>query len=275
MPELPEAETIARGLAKCLIGENILKVKCRRPNLRRKLSPISFKKYCVGRDIVDVVRRGKGIIIELSGDTAILIQLGMTGSCRVVDESEAFRKHDHVIFYLASGKTLRYEDPRRFGMVEPFSHLPVNKIPLFLQNLGAEPFGEEFTPDYLFSISKKRRCSIKELILNQKVVVGIGNIYASEILFRAKIAPVKKAEKIAKSDIRKIVRYTKNVLKEAIEAGGTTISDYRDVDGSEGKFVQSLRVYGKDGEPCPVCKQKIIRSIIGGRATFFCEKCQL
>ena len=274
MPELPEAESIARGLRKCLVGKKIKKVICRAKSLRRPLSKRKLNTDCTGTKITAVTRRGKAIIVELSNEKAIIIQLGMTGSCRVSPAKENPRKHEHVLFEISGNKSWRYEDARRFGMVESYSPADNENLPLFLKNVGPEPFSDSFSAKYLFDLTRKRKAKVKELLLNQKIVAGIGNIYVSEILFRAKIHPARQANKLSLPDCRKLVKYTISILQNAITAGGTTISDYKDVNGEEGKFTRELLVYGRAGEKCNKCRTTIEMNVIGGRSTFHCPQCQ-
>ncbi len=274
MPELPEAETIAAGLRKCLVGKKIDKVICRAKALRRPLSQKKLNTDCANTKISTVSRRGKAIIVKLSNEKEIIIQLGMTGSCRVCPATEKPRKHEHVLFELSSNKSWRYEDARRFGMVESYSPNDEKNLPPFLKNVGPEPFSKDFSAEYLFKLTRRRKIKVKELLLNQQVVAGIGNIYVSEILFRAKIHPDRRANNLSLSDCRKLAKYTITILQDAINAGGTTISDYKDVNGEEGKFTRELLVYGRAGERCSKCKTPIETKIIGGRSTFYCPKCQ-
>lgn len=274
MPELPEAETIAAGLRKCLVGKKINKVICRAPALRRPLSARKLNNDCAATKIIDVSRRGKAIIVKLSNEKAIIIQLGMTGSCRVCPAKEEPRKHEHVLFELSGSKSWRYEDARRFGMVESYSPADSENLPIFLKNIGPEPFSDDFSAKYLFDITRKRKAKVKELLLNQQIVAGIGNIYVSEILFRAKIHPARQVCNLTLPDCRNLVKYTVIILQNAITAGGTTISDYKDVNGDEGKFTRELLVYGRDGSQCTKCKSIIETQVIGGRSTFHCPKCQ-
>ncbi|MBN1256913.1 MAG: bifunctional DNA-formamidopyrimidine glycosylase/DNA-(apurinic or apyrimidinic site) lyase [Planctomycetes bacterium] len=274
MPELPEAETIARGLRRYLVGKKILQITARVPSLRRPLNLIKLRTGAVGKKVVAVNRRGKAIIIELSGKRAILIQLGMTGACKLCPEQEALNKHDHVIFAVSGKLSLRFEDIRRFGMLESFQLDEEASWPEFLKTLGPEPLEKGFSGEYLHTITRKRKTAIKTLLLNQRSVAGIGNIYASELLFRAHIRPGRAAGRLKLAECEKIVEQTRKVLKEAIKAGGTTISDYKGVDGNAGKFDRKLRIYGKAGKACEACGGTIKRIVQTGRATFYCPVCQ-
>ncbi len=275
MPELPEAETIATGLRNCITGKRIIKIKCRTKSLRRPISQKKLNNDCAGAKITDVTRRGKAIIVSLTNKKAIIIQLGMTGACRVCPTTTPPLKHEHILFELSGNKSWRYEDPRRFGMVESFDPEDIDNLPLFLKTIGPEPLSDNFSANYLYSVIKNRKAKIKEIILNQHIVAGIGNIYASEILFCSKIHPATTANNLTIADCRRIVKHTKKILAKAIAAGGTTISDYKDVNGNEGKFSRELLVYGRNGEKCPECHTLIESITIGGRSSFFCPECQV
>jgi len=274
MPELPEAETIARALAHNLIGKIIRRVDVGIPSLRKPLDARELRRNVVGKKVTRVHRRGKAILAELSGDHAILLQLGMTGGCRICSATKPVEKHEHVVFGVSGGRSWRFNDARRFGMVESFRRDGVKPLPKYLESLGPEPLMDEFTDEYLFRGTRKRECAIKQLLLNQQFVAGIGNIYASEILFRAGVRPRRAAGRVTRKECRAIVSATRAVLRQAIAAGGTTTSDYRKVDGSEGKFKRKLRVYGKRDAPCVVCRTPIKRIVQGGRSSYYCPVCQ-
>ena len=274
MPELPEAETIARGLARCLKDKTIRKVAVRVPALRRPLSLRKLRRDAKGRKVTAVRRRDKAIIVELSGRRAILLQLGMTGACRVCSAKEPLRKHEHVIFALSRGRSWRFKDARRFGMVESFRQDNPKAVPEFLRRLGPEPLADGFDGEYLYGTTRKRKRSTKQLLVDQRFVAGIGNIYACELLFRASVRPTRAARRLTKKDCRRIIEETRAVLGEAIAAGGTTVSDYTRVDGKEGDFRPQLRVYGRKGEPCVTCNTPIKRVVQCGRATYYCPTCQ-
>ncbi|MBN2712195.1 MAG: bifunctional DNA-formamidopyrimidine glycosylase/DNA-(apurinic or apyrimidinic site) lyase [Planctomycetes bacterium] len=274
MPELPEAETIARGLHKNLRGIKIVSLTARAPKLRNDLDEAKMKRDLCGKKVKKVYRRGKAVLVEMEDKTGIIIQLGMTGACKIVPKEQEFAKHEHVIFYLSNKKTWRFEDHRRFGMIETFNIDKPETWPDFLNRLGPEPLSDDFDGKYLFDKSRDRKCSIKDFILNQEIVAGVGNIYASEVLLRAKVRPDRHAGKITRKEADLIAEYIKLVLAAAIEAGGTTISDYKDVDGTEGKFVRELKVYGREGEKCHTCGKDIKMMVLGGRSSFYCPKCQ-
>lgn len=274
MPELPEAETIVRALARHLQGKTIRKVRVGVPALRRPLNARKLRREVEGKKVVAVRRRGKAILVELSGDRVILIHLGMTGGCRVCDGKTPVGKYEHVVFTLSDRQIWRFNNPRRFGMVESFRRNGAGTLPRYLRLLGPEPLADGFDAEYLFRITRKRTRSIKELLLDQRLVAGLGNIYVSELLFRAGARPGRAAGRLSRKECKGIVRATRNVLRQAIAAGGTTVNDYRQVDGSEGKFKRKLRVYGRTGLPCFTCKTPIKRIVQGGRSSWYCPACQ-
>ncbi len=274
MPELPEAETIARGLHRCLKGIQITGVKLRTRSLRQPVDARKLRRETVGRKIISARRRGKAILVDLEENRSVMIQLGMTGACRVCPQQEPLTKHEHVIFSLSNNKSWRFEDPRRFGMVEIFRTDQPEKFPDFLKRLGPEPMQPGFTEEYLYTRTRNRTRAIKDFLMDQAIVAGIGNIYACEILFRAEINPGRECGSLTGNACKAIVKSTKKVLGAAIRAGGTTISDYRDVDGTAGRFARKLLVYGRDKAPCSKCRTPIERIIQGGRSTFFCPQCQ-
>ena len=201
-----------------------------------------------------------------------MIHLGMSGSLRYESVNAPLRKHDHVDILLAKGKVLRYHDPRRFGLIEWLTEPPEDNR--FLAHLGPEPLEEEFNPNTLFDASRKRSIAVKAFIMDNKVVVGVGNIYASESLFRAGIRPTIKAGKLSRQRYQSLTTLIKEVLLESIERGGTTLRDFRSADGELGYFAQSLAVYGRKGEACDTCNSTIKSAVIGQRSTFWCPSCQ-
>ena len=270
MPELPEVETVCRGLEK-IVGEQseIKEVRLHRRGLRQDFNKKSIAKSH-GQKITAIRRRAKYLLIELEKDL-LVSHLGMTGSWRLKEDK---RKHDHIEIYLQDGRCLVYHDPRRFGQ---FDLLPMGS---WQQDqrfcaLGPEPLDERhFTADYLLAKIEKSSSTIKGLIMDQKIVVGVGNIYASEALFLAGINPKTKGREIKKKQVRLLVHGIKEVLSEAIRCGGTTISDFRQAGGSKGYFQNHLYVYGKQGEKCCFCSSTIESQVIGGRNSFWCASCQ-
>jgi len=270
MPELPEVETTRRGIALHLEGQVVHEVVVRQPRLRWPV-PARLKNELPGRRIEAVRRRGKYLLLETGSGTAIL-HLGMSGSLHVVEAGTPPGKHDHVDIVLADGRCLRLRDPRRFGAVLWTTRPPARHK--LLQGLGPEPLSDGFDTAYLFHASRGRRVSVKAFIMDSKVVVGVGNIYASESLFRAGIHPKTAAGRIARVRYRRLVTAIRQVLGEAIAEGGTTLRDFTDSEGRPGYFQQRLQVYGRNGEPCPRCGSRIRSLPLGQRNTFYCPRCQ-
>ncbi len=272
MPELPEVETVAANLRCHLPGRKITGVTLRCQKLRRPL-PVKALQSLVNKAICGVRRRAKYLLIDISDGRILMIHLGMTGTLSLPDTAESSERHDHLDLTLDNGKCLRYRDPRKFGLVAVVTPDADGQI-AELGNLAPEPLSAKFDAEYLFQLSRKRTTPVKTFIMDQRRVVGVGNIYASESLFRARIRPTLKAGKLSRKQCRLLVDTIKEVLNEAIKIGGTTISDFYGVDGSEGKFALKLKVYGRAGECCTVCGAPIKKIILGGRSTFYCPKCQ-
>lgn len=272
MPELPEVETVAAALRQHLPGKKITAVIARCEKLRRPI-PITALQKEVNSLICKVWRRAKYLLIDLSSGRTLVIHLGMSGTLRLVPENDAAERHDHFDIRLDDGNILRYRDPRRFGLITLVTPDAEGQI-AELGNLAPEPLSKEFNAEYLYRISRKRTVPIKTFIMDQRRVVGVGNIYASESLFRARIRPTLKAGTLSRKRCWLLVDTIKAVLTEAIAIGGTTISDFYGVDGSEGAFALKLQVYGRTGEPCNVCGSPIKKITLGGRSTFYCPKCQ-
>ena len=271
MPELPEVETTRRGIEPHVTGARMTELIVRRYDLRL---PVSENIAALeGRCIRGVTRRSKYLLLEIDDGSTLLIHLGMSGSLRVIDPADAWKKHDHVGITLGNGKQLRFHDPRRFGLLlrltdaDPMSHA-------LLKRLGPEPLESAFTVEHLKSACAKRSAAIKLVIMDAKVVVGVGNIYASEALFRAGIRPETPANKISKPRLGKLVASIREVLAAAILEGGTTLRDFLNSDGQPGYFKQRLFVYDRKGEPCRNCGTAIRQSVLGQRATYWCPRCQ-
>lgn len=269
MPELPEVETSRRGIEPHVLGRRICAVTVRQPQLRWPV-PDRLAEYLVGRTIRRLDRRGKYILLQVTGGT-VLIHLGMSGSLRILARGTAPAAHDHVDIDFA-GHTLRYHDPRRFGSIlwqpgDALSH------PL-LKHLGPEPLTDDFNGDYLFELSRKRTAAIKTFLMDSKIVVGVGNIYANEALFLAGIKPIRKAGSLSRRNCHSLAEQVKCVLARAIEQGGTTLKDFVGGDGKPGYFKQQLNVYGRGGEPCPACSKPLKEIQLGQRTTVYCTRCQ-
>lgn len=269
MPELPEVETTRRGIEPFLDNKAIKSVQVHNSSLRwpvpKTISRLSDAK------IHTVGRRGKYIVLSNSAGAAI-IHLGMSGSLRIDKQTTPKRKHDHVEFLLANKHVIRYHDPRRFGCVL-WHEGPIEEHPL-LAKLGPEPLSNEFNSEYLFTATRKRNVPIKTLIMNSHVVVGVGNIYASEALFLSGIRPGKAAKRISQKEAEALTKEIRNVLQRSIDKGGTTLRDFINSDGEPGYFAQSLFVYGRDGEPCHQCQSPIKKKVMAQRSTFYCQACQ-
>lgn len=267
MPELPEVEVSRMGISPHLVGEKVAKLTFRTPKLRWDI-PLELKQI-EGQVIRGVHRRAKYLLIETDVGSAI-VHLGMSGSLRVLDAEIAPSKHDHVDLKLENGKVLRYNDPRRFGAwlwTEDGDHSVLN-------NSGPEPLTDEFNANYIASKAVNKRVAVKQFIMDNKIVVGVGNIYANESLFSARIHPTKPAGQLSEQEWSLLVAEIKLVLDTAIKQGGTTLKDFSQADGKPGYFAQELQVYGKKGEPCLVCGGPIEELKIGQRNTFFCSDCQ-
>lgn len=269
MPELPEVETTRRGLHPHVVDQCIDALDVRDTRLRWPVT-VHNERDLRGSRILSLERRGKYLLLE-TDPGYLLMHLGMSGSLRYLTEIIAPGKHDHYDIRLESGALLRYNDPRRFGSLQfttdPLSH------PL-LAALGPEPLGEEFTGRYLWQKSRGRRASIKTFIMDGHVVVGVGNIYANEALYRAGIHPTRPAGRISLERYERLVIDIRAVLEEAIRSGGTTLRDFVGGDGRPGYFQQSLSVYEREGQPCERSGHPIRRKVIGQRATYYCPVCQ-
>lgn len=272
MPELPEAETIGRALHRTLTGKTITQLEVFTPAMRTSLLPLKSAGL-PGLKFTGIRRRGRYLMADLSDKRTLLMHFGMSGVVRVEGADVPRRKHEHVFIHLDDGKIFRFECTRRFSLLEIHT---VNEklLPESLAKLGAEPLEDEFTGKMFFEVCRKRSVPVKNLLMDNAIVTGIGNIYAAEALFAAQVDPRRSGNTLTLKECEKITAAAKKILLAAIECGGTTISDFRHVDGSEGKFVQNLQIYGKKGDSCPICG-KIIESVrIGGRSSFFCPGCQ-
>ena len=267
MPELPEVETTKNGLAKLLTGEVVTKVEIRNSNLRWKVDQ-SIKSNINNQQIRSFSRRGKYILFNFDKGH-LMIHLGMSGKINIVDINEPLKKHDHFLLYF-NNQVMRFNDSRRFGSIFYLENLN-HKL---LNNLGVEPLESLFHENYLFELSRNKIQNVKAFIMDSKIVVGVGNIYACESLYMAGINPKIKANKISKQRYIHLTNKIRMVLKKAINAGGTTLQDFAKVDGKPGYFSQELSVYGRENENCYSCNGKIKRIVQNQRSTFYCPKCQ-
>ena len=271
MPELPEVETTCRGIAPHLVNATITKIIIRQHKLRwpiDKQLPSILKQ----QQITTITRRGKYILIEIATTGTLILHLGMSGRITIVTANTPIQKHDHLDIILDTGKCLRYHDPRRFGCVLFTSSDPLQHK--LLAHLGPEPLTKIFTGKYLYNRAKTKKIMIKKFIMDSVVVVGVGNIYASEALFAANIHPTTICNTIDLAQYTLLVKHIKVILKKSIQQGGTTLKDFLNADGKPGYFVQSLSVYGRENAPCNNCQTAISKVIIAGRASFYCGVCQ-
>ena len=271
MPELPEVETTLRGIVPHVTGRTILECLFRTAKLRWPLDP-ALCHILPGQRIIKIERRAKYLLLFCDRGT-IILHLGMSGSLRIVPAGTTEQKHDHVDLIFTDGQCLRLTDPRKFGAfiytdADPYRHK-------LLCHLGPEPLADTFSGKLLYNLSRGRNLTVKQFIMEQKTVVGVGNIYASESLFRAGIRPDRAAGRVALKRYELLAQAIKDILLQAIDAGGTTINDFSQADGRPGYFTQQLQVYGRCGDPCPTCGQPIQSQRLGQRSTFFCPKCQL
>ena len=270
MPELPEVETTRRGILPHCQQQTITDVIIRNRHLRWPIAS-TLASQIRNLRINDVQRRAKYLLFATDNGTLIL-HLGMSGSLRVSDKHEVIKKHDHVDIVLSNQMILRFNDPRRFGSLH-WTRQPVEKHKL-IRALGPEPLGRLFTAQYLYSISRNRKVAVKNFIMNSHIVVGVGNIYASESLYLAGIHPGRAASRISLQRYEKLRVSIQETLQAAIESGGSTLNDFIKPDGQPGYFQHHFRVYGKTGQPCEQCGQLISKIDLGQRSTFYCKTCQ-
>ena len=275
MPELPEVETVCRALSKVIKNSRIKKIEFYRKDLRWQVKDnleVSLKNNI----FIDPYRRGKYILIPTNTDKIFLIHLGMSGQIRI-KKKDIVQKHDHMRLIVENNNkhfVITYNDSRRFGYIDLFKKKELREH-FLLSKIGVEPLGRELTIEYLQNNFKKRVINIKNALIDQKIIAGIGNIYASEILYKAKINPLRKVNSLSQNDLNSIITYTKIILKKSIDVGGTTIRDHMQPDGSLGYFKQKLQVYGKTNEKCKTCNSFIVKEVISNRSTFVCRHCQI
>ncbi|MGQ0528318.1 MAG: bifunctional DNA-formamidopyrimidine glycosylase/DNA-(apurinic or apyrimidinic site) lyase [Panacagrimonas sp.] len=271
MPELPEVETVRRGIEPHVLGCRIERVVVRDPRLRWPVQP-DLPARLQGRRIERAERRAKYLVLRLDNQDRLLIHLGMSGRLWVLEPQQPVIKHDHLDLDLDSGRLLRFHDPRRFGAVLLWPHdQPGHEL---IDHLGPEPFDPGFNGEYLFQLSRGRSAAVKNFIMDGRVVVGAGNIYAAEALFRARIRPGRAAGRVTRAEYQALAMQVREVLHEAIVQGGTTLRDFAGANGEAGYFQQDLYVYGRQNLPCRSCATAIKRTVIGQRSSFFCPHCQ-
>ena len=274
MPELPEVETIRRGLALRIGGRRIVRAELRRPDLRRPFPPMLAKRL-KGARIGALRRRGKYLLIELDDTGLLLLHLGMSGRITAGGNNSPDLKHDHVILTLDDGTVVRFNDPRRFGLIDYMARDAADAHPL-LAGMGPEPLEPGFDGAYLSRVLAGKLTPIKAALLDQKIVAGLGNIYVCEALYRARLSPRRLAATVAGARAARLAAAIRDVLSEAIEAGGSSLRDYVQASGELGYFQHRWAVYGREGEPCPgcTCAEGVRRIVQAGRSTFFCAKKQ-
>jgi formamidopyrimidine-DNA glycosylase len=271
MPELPEVETVRRGLEKAFRNQPVVRdVVLMRGDIRFPI-PKDIPDKMKDQPILGVRRRAKYLFFDLPTGS-LLSHLGMTGTWREIGE-EGTTKHDHFFIELEDGRIFAFRDPRRFGVIDWLDKNGEASHKL-LKNLGPEPLEKTWNALDLFNKSRRRTSAIKVFIMDQRILVGVGNIYASEVLFRAGVKPTKLTGKVSKLEWQRLEKAIRQVLHESIKAGGSTISDYRTAGGDEGEFQKRFRVYDREGKPCVKCKSMLKAKVIGGRSTFWCAKCQ-
>jgi formamidopyrimidine-DNA glycosylase len=282
MPELPEVETVRRGLLPVLEGAVIARAEVNRPDLRWPL-PDRMADRLTGRRVTALRRRSKYLLADLDSGETLLVHLGMSGRMLVSGaqigafhhDHPAPQKHDHVVLHMAEGARITFNDARRFGAMDL---MPTDRAAehLLLKDLGPEPFGNDFNEPYLAARLKGRRTPIKAALLDQRIVAGLGNIYVAETLYRARISPLRLAGELAEAQVHSLVPIVREVLAEAIEAGGSSLRDFRQANGELGYFSKHFQVYDREGQPCetPGCTGTIIRTVQSGRSSFWCPACQ-
>lgn len=269
MPELPEVETTRRGLAPHVEGRLVTGAVLRRPDLRWPIAP-EITDVLPGRRVDAVRRRAKYLLMDTDAGSALL-HLGMSGSLRVLDPATPVKTHDHVDLVLDDGRVLRFNDPRRFGCL---LWQPAGTVHPLLQELGPEPLDDGFDGAWLFERSRGRRAPVKAFLMDQRIVVGVGNIYVAEALFAAGVSPLRAAGRVSRDRYETIAREIRRILQHAITRGGTTLRDFLAPDGAPGYFEQELSAYGRGGAPCPTCGRPLRQALVAQRATVWCGHCQ-
>lgn len=273
MPELPEVETIRRALSNTIVGKRICDVRVRDSRLRWPVEADKLRRLIIDREVANIRRRAKYLLVHLEPESILILHLGMSGKLLWLTESQPFHKHDHVVFYFHAAGELRFRDPRRFGLVDALPAEALSTYPR-LAGLGLEPLDETVTAEMLFLKAKTSRKPVKNLLMDGHFIVGVGNIYTNEALFRAHLHPQTPANLLTLQDWQRLLSAVRSVLKSAIARGGTTLNDFVSSDGETGYFQLSLMVYGRGGQACPGCGTAIERIVQAGRSSFFCPACQ-
>ncbi|MBP1688720.1 MAG: 5-hydroxymethyluracil glycosylase [Deltaproteobacteria bacterium] len=268
MPELPEVETVRRSL-RPVVGQRIEAVEISEPRLRRRIHD-DFAHALIGRTVASIDRRGKYLLFRLSDGRCLLAHLGMSGALLLQSRGVAARPHDHVRLQLSGGQQLTFNDPRRFGLLRVGTESEFAE----LRNVGPDPSSDAMSLDQLVRLARGRKRPVKNLLMDQRALGGIGNIYANEILFRAGIRPGRQSRRLTRRELTALLHAIRSVLRSAIRLGGSSISDYRDSEGRPGYFQLHLRVYDRAGHPCARCQTPIRRVVHAGRSSFYCPRCQ-
>jgi formamidopyrimidine-DNA glycosylase len=273
MPELPEIETIRTSLEPHVTGTSILSVTVQESRLRWLVQEDDLKQWAVGRRIVSLNRRAKYLLWIMDNAAAVVFHLGMSGRLGLFAADDPVEKHTHVIFNLSHGAQVRYRDPRRFGCIKVIPNLIIDQHPLFSE-LGPEPLSDRFDHHYFFGALQKTGRMIKCVLMDSRIVPGVGNIYANEVLFFARIHPKRGANSLTSGEVESLVLAIQSVLQRAIVKGGTTLNDFRNAHGEPGFFQMELAVYDRESQACLSCGSSIHRIVLGQRSTYFCPQCQ-
>lgn len=275
MPELPEVEVVCRGLQPFLIGQTVVAVRWSGKKLRHPVQIEAMQQTIINQAITSVERRAKFLQISFTSGAMLIVHLGMTGNLGIFAPSAGHAKHDHVWWSLANGTELRYSDSRRFGSIRLLNaHEVIDRETTIFKTTGPEPFSDQFSAKYLHTLAKGKSVAVKLFIMTNQNVAGIGNIYANESLFGAGIRPTRKAQTLTLKEWDRLVTEIRRVLRYAIECGGSTINDFLNASQQRGYFQINFKVYGREGQVCTSCSAKIEKLKIGGRASYFCSKCQ-
>jgi len=273
MPELPEVEVLRRSLEPRLVGDEVRRVEVRSPALREPLDPEGLDRHLTGRRIERLDRRAKYLLVEMAGGSTLVVHLGMSGQLTLVPPDVPPARHEHLALHLAGGSRLRLHDPRRFGNAFALATRDLAADRHFA-HLGIEPLSDELSGSFLQQAARGRRGPVKAFLMDARVVVGVGNIYACEALFRAGVHPTRSVARISRERWDRLAEAVAAVLGDAIEEGGTTLNDFRNGMGESGYFQVSLAVYGREGEPCPRCGEAVRRRVQSNRSTYYCFRCQ-
>lgn len=273
MPELPEVEVLRRSLEPHLVGDRVEGVVVRHRGLREPVDTRALRRAATGRRVLALRRRGKYLLVDLEAARTLVVHLGMSGRLTLAPGAAPPEPHEHVAFPLASGRRLRFRDPRRFGLVLALPTAALDRDPHFA-HLGVEPLADGFSGETLRRAAAGRRGPVKSFLMDARVVVGAGNIYASEALFRAGVHPERSVARLSPARWQRLAESLVAVLAQAIAEGGTTLNDFADGEGNAGEFQVSLGVYGREGEECPRCGRPVRRRVQAGRSTFYCPACQ-